>query len=79
MRSRIAHGGIAPAKVPKLFLEAITSLGYWTGNWVNEIDMMKARHVADVARQVTRLVLIEFIKRPELLRQSILLKLELGI
>jgi hypothetical protein len=40
-RSRMAHGSTATAKVPKSFVEAISSLGYWTGDWANEVDMMK--------------------------------------
>lgn len=78
-RSRIAHGNTVTAKVPESFVEAITSLGYWAGDWAEQPEFMKVRHIADIARQATRQVLIEFIKRPELLNQGILLKLELGI
>jgi len=78
-RSSIAHGGTVTAKIPKPFVEAITSLGYWAGDWTKQPDFMKVRHIADIARQVSRQVLIEFIKRPGLLNQGVLLKLELGI
>jgi hypothetical protein len=79
IRSRIAHGGAVTAKVPEPFVEAITTLGYWTGSWSKEVNAFKVRHIADVARQVSRQVLIEFVKSPELLNENNLLKLELGI
>ncbi len=79
IRSRIAHGDIATAKVPEFFVEAITTLDYWKGDWSKETDLFKVRHIADVARQVTRQILIEFIKKPSLLNEDSLLKLELGL
>jgi Apea-like HEPN len=79
IRSRIAHGDTVTAKVSESFVRAITSLQYWTGNWSAEYDVFKIRHIADVARQVTRQVLIEFIKTPQLLNEETLLRLELGI
>jgi Apea-like HEPN len=73
VRSSMVHGDNAPAKVSQSGLEAITTLGYWC----REVNTL--RFVANVARQITRKVLIEFIKKPELLNQDNLLKLELGV
>jgi hypothetical protein len=47
--------------------------------WSKEVNIFKVRHIADVARQVGQQVLIEFVKKPELLNENNLLKLELGI
>jgi len=55
------------------------TLGYWTGNWSREFDASKVRYIAGVARQITREVLIAFVKTPELLNEDNLLKIELGI
>lgn len=79
IRSRIAHGDVATAKVPESFVDAITTLGYWHGDWSKEIDLFRVRYIADVARQITRQVVLEFIEKPELLNEEILLKLELGL
>jgi hypothetical protein len=79
IRSRIVHGDTSTAKVPESFVEGITTLGYLRGDWSRQVNIFKVRHIADVARQVTRQVLIEFVKRPELLNEENLLKLELGI
>ena len=80
IRSRIAHGDSATAKkIPEKFVEAITTLGYWSGDWSKETDLFKVRHIADVARQITRLVLLKFVEKPALLNEDALLRLELGI
>lgn len=79
IRSRIAHGDVATAKVPRAFVDAITTLGYWSGDWSKEIDLFRVRYIADVARQITRQVLLRFIEKPELLNEETLLKLELGL
>jgi hypothetical protein len=78
IRSRIAHGDIATAKVPEPFIEAITTLGYWTGDWSKESELFRIRHIAGVSRQITRQVILKFIQKPELLNEDALLKLELG-
>lgn len=79
IRSKIAHGDNATARVPEAFVEAITTLGYWTGDWSKEVDVFKIRHIAAVARQVSSQVLLRFIEEPELLNEERLLKLELGL
>ena len=79
IRSHIAHGDVATSKVPEAFVDAITTLGYWSGDWSKEIDLFRIRYIADVARQVTRQVLLKFIEKPELLNEEALLKLELGL
>jgi len=81
LRSTIAHGSeISPGLLRKdKFVSAITTLGYWPGDWEEESDLFKIRHTADIARQVTRKVLLEFIKNPELLDEDNLLKLELQV
>jgi Apea-like HEPN len=79
LRSRIAHGSTATGKVSEAFVAAITTLGYWKGNWSNQPEEFKIRYIADVARQVTRQVLLAFVKKPELLSEDELLELELGI
>lgn len=79
IRSRIAHGDVATAKVPEAFVDAITTLGYWSGDWSKEIDLFRIRYIADVARQITRQVLLKFIEKPQFLNEETLLKLELGL
>jgi hypothetical protein len=79
VRSCIAHGGTATAKVREAFVQAIKTLGYWTSDWSWQFDAFRVRHIADVARQVTREMLIAFVNRPELLNRDNLLKLELGV
>jgi hypothetical protein len=79
IRSRIAHGATATGKVSGKFIEAIKRLGYWRGDWSRQFDESRVRHIADVARQITREVLIAFVRAPELLDKDNLLKIELGL
>jgi len=79
IRSRIAHGAIPTGKVSEKFIEAVEELGYWRGDWSRQFDENKVRQLADVARQVTREVLIAFVKAPALLNKDNLLKIELGL
>lgn len=81
LRSTIAHGGEVSSGLlrKEKFVSAITTLGYWPGDWMKESDMFKLRHTADIARQITQKVLLEFIENAELLNEDNLLKLELGL
>jgi len=49
VRSCIAHGGTATAKVREAFVQAIKTLGYCTGDWSRQFDAFRVPHLADVA------------------------------
>jgi len=80
VRSTIAHGGVIAARElrKEKFVTAITTLGYWPENWLEEAEVFLIRNTADIARQVTRQVILKFIGDGNLLDTDNLLKLELG-
>ena len=79
IRSSIAHGGEAPFKLSKSVQISITAIGYQLGSWDKMQDWRKPHIIADIARGITRIVLLEFIRDPSKLDVDWLTKFELGV
>ncbi len=79
IRCSIAHGGEVAFKLSKSVQGSITALGYQLGSWNKIQDWRKPYIIADIARKITRVVLLEFIRDSSKLDVDWLTKLELGI
>jgi hypothetical protein len=79
IRSSIAHGNSVNIDKLSSFVRSITALKYYEEDWDKEEDIFKIRIIADIARQITRRVILKFVNDPKLLNEEALLKMELGM
>lgn len=79
IRSSIAHGEEEKFQMKKVVRDSVKKLGYYSKEWEKVHSWERSYIIADTARRITRLVLLEFVANPAMLNEKFLLDLELGL